>query len=432
MSWWREAWGRFAQAMQSWGMPGVFSSSLSYHPSEVTYYQHDMRRSFDPENMTVEDLWATQPHLRTVVDFRARNIAQLGMKLFRADAETRERVRDSDVARVLRCPNQYMTGYELLYDLVASRALYDVAYWVIIDGDSGKEIHPFPASWVKPVVDNYFGAARTYRVQPPGMDAYVELSGGQVVEFRGWTPSPTMAPSSPVETLRLILEEQYSARKHRSQLWKRGPRVGAFVTRPRDAAQWDNTARRRFMDMLRAFQSDAGEKAGGVPLLEDGMEMKRLSFTSADEQWSESVKLSLEAVAQVYQLNPAVVGSTDGTAYSSIRELHRAVFRTMLGADITAIEERITAFVLPLLGAGDDEYIRLNVEKMLRGSFEEQASVLSTSVGGPWMTRNEARALQDMAPMDTGDDLIVPLNVIEGGQASPQDGGDGRPPNEIE
>lgn len=37
------------------------------------------------------------------------------------------------------------------------------------------------------------------------------------------------------------------------------------------------------------------------------------------------------------------------------------------------------------------------------------------------MTRNEARADNDMPPLDGGDELIVPLNVIEGGQASPQD-----------
>jgi hypothetical protein len=58
----------------------------------------------------------------------------------------------------------------------------------------------------------------------------------------------------------------------------------------------------------------------------------------------------------------------------------------------------------------------------MRGSFEEQAGVLSTSVGAPWMTRNEARAKQNMSAIDGGDELITPLNVLVGGQASPQDG----------
>src|SRR5690625_7749660 len=82
-----------------------------------------------------------------------------------------------------------------------------------------------------------------------------------------------------------------------------------------------------------------------------------------------------------------------------MKEFNRAVYRTSLGPDIVQIEERITEFVLPLLDAPDDQFVKLNVESMLRGSFEEQAKIMSTSTGGPWMTRNEARALMDMSPL---------------------------------
>src|SRR5699024_12666713 len=81
----------------------------------------------------------------------------------------------------------------------------------------------------------------------------------------------------------------------------------------------------------------------------------------------------------------------------------------------------------PTRRSSDLQFVKLNVESMLRGSFEEQAKIMSTSTGGPWMTRNEARALMDMSPLDEGDELIVPKNVSEGGQSSPQDGGEGRP-----
>lgn len=37
------------------------------------------------------------------------------------------------------------------------------------------------------------------------------------------------------------------------------------------------------------------------------------------------------------------------------------------------------------------------------------------------MTRNEARADNNLPPVEGGDELIVPLNVIQGGQASPTD-----------
>ena len=423
MSWFSEAFGRLVASLQRFAQPAALKTT--FMGREVDYAQHDMRAPRDPQNMTVEDLWATQPHLRTVIDFRARNIAQLGVQLFEADGEQRARVRGTEVSKLLGRPNPYMTGYDLIYDLVATRSLYDTAYWFIMEGEAGKVIHPFPPAWVTPLADSHFGP-RSYRVQVPGVDRYVDVPGDNVVEFRGWTPTPSLVTSSPVETLRMVLEEQHSSRKHRLQLWRRNGRVGSYIARPKDAAPWDDTARRRFMDMFTAFTGD-NAKAGGVPILEDGMELKRNAFTSADEQWAESVKISLETVAQVYQVNPTMVGVLEGTNYSNMKEFNRALYRTSLGPDIVQIEERITEFVLPLLDAPDDQFVKLNVESMLRGSFEEQAKIMSTSTGGPWMTRNEARALMDMSPLDEGDELIVPKNVSEGGQASPQDGGDGRP-----
>ena len=46
---------------------------------------------------------------------------------------------------------------------------------------------------------------------------------------------------------------------------------------------------------------------------------------------------------------------------------------------------------------------------------------MQAAVGGPYMTRNEARALNNLPSVAGGDDLIVPLNVLTGGLASPQD-----------
>lgn len=378
-----------------------------------------------PDSMSVEDLWRTQPHLRTVVDFRAANIAQLGLQLFNVTPdEGRERDRTSTAAKVLRKPNPHMTGSELIYDLVATKSLYDTAYWFLSYGEDGEpQIFPFPPLWVTPISDGGW-SAKEYKIQPPGTEAIIRVPADQVIEFRGWTPDPTMEAQSPVETLRLILEEQHHSRKHRVQLWRKNGRTGAYISRPKDAPPWQTADRKRFYEMFEAFVGEKGPKAGGVPLLEDGMTIERTSFNSADEQWAESVKLSLETVAQVFRINPTMVGVLDAANYSNVREFNRSLYTNSLGPDIKMIEDRIDTFVLEKIGASPDQFVKFNVESKLRGSFEEQASVMSTSVGAPWMTRNEARKLQDLPAVEGGDEVITPLNVLEGGQSSPQDGGE--------
>src|SRR5690625_5821080 len=68
-------------------------------------------------------------------------------------------------------------------------------------------------------------------------------------------------------------------------------------------------------------------------------------------------------------------------------------------------------------------YAEFNIGQKLNGSFEEQAAVMQTLVGAPIMTRNEGRGRFNLPAVEGGDELIVPLNVIEGGQASPTDSG---------
>lgn len=105
-----------------------------------------------------------------------------------------------------------------------------------------------------------------------------------------------------------------------------------------------------------------------------------------------------------------------------------------LGPVLSALEGRLNQFLLPLLGLNPEkDYVEFNVEQRLRGSFEEQAAVFQTAVGGPWMTVNEARAKQNLPAVEGGDELIRPLNVTAPGdqepvEAAPPEGGGSEPP----
>jgi Phage portal protein. len=85
------------------------------------------------------------------------------------------------------------------------------------------------------------------------------------------------------------------------------------------------------------------------------------------------------------------------------------------------IQQRINSFLLPMIGASPDTYVEFDLTEKLKGDFEQRAAVIQSSVGGPWLTRNEARRDNNLPPIEGGDELIVPLNVVTGGQASPQD-----------
>ena len=374
----------------------------------------------NPRRWTVGQLYDSQPHLQTVVAFRARNVAQLPLHLYEIDEDRHERVY-GPLASLLARPNGHQTGFELIRGLVTCLDLYGEAFWSVersADSPSGWSIEQVPPEWVTPVGGTPV-APEAWRIARNGFE--VDLPASNMVVFRAASPDG-LGASSPVNALREILAEQIAAWEYRRDSWKRGAQTGAYIYRPAGAA-WSDTARANFTESWHEFQA-GGARAGEAPLLEDGMELRRVGFSAREDEWAEAAKLSLRTVCGVYHVPPAMVGAEGAASYASAREFRSMLYTETLGPIIREIEQRINQFLLPIVAPDQPGLaVKFNIDAKLAGSFEEQASVLSTATGAPWMTVNEARALRNLPPLDDGDQLVVPLNVTQGGQASPQDGG---------
>jgi HK97 family phage portal protein len=399
---------------------------VAFFTPQVTHLGADEIQGIILGDLTPAQMWATQPHLRTVVSFLARNIAQLGLHSFRRDGEDRLRDRESPFAATMRRPNSDQTAYDLVYSLVGDLALYDRAYWAVVEdaeSSSGWTIRRLPPTWVTPVWRDVFGA-KGYAILSPNGES-VEVPAANVLAFTGYHPSSPRKGSPTVEALKGTLQEQIEASKYRSQVWKRGGRVSAVIERPKDAPQWSPEAMKQFREDWYAKYTGSGPKAGGTPILEDGMKLTRVDFNAQEQQFVEAAKLSFSTVASAFHVNPTMVGILDNANYSNVREFRRMLYGDTLGPLIAQIEDRINTFLLPMLDMDNAEfYAEFNIAEKLQGSFEEQAAVMQTLVGAPLMTRNEGRARFNLPSLgEAFDEPITPLNVVTGGQASPTDSG---------
>lgn len=399
---------------------------VAHFSPNVTYLGADeMAHGLILGDLTPAQMWSTQPHLRTVVSFLARNIAQLGLHSFERNGEDRARDRSSAFAATMRRPNADQTAFDLVFGLVGDLSLYDRAYWLTVedvDSPSGWIFRRIPPPWVTPIARDAFGAKGYTVLSPEGKS--VDVTADQILAFTGYHPSSPRRGSPTVEALKGTLQEQIEASKYRSQVWKRGGRVSAVLQRPKDAPQWSPEAMEQFREDWYSKYTGSGSKAGGTPILEDGMTLNRIDFNAQEQQFVEAAKLSFSTVASAFHVNPTMVGILDNANYSNVREFRRMLYGDTLGPLIAMIEDRINTFLLPRLGMDPDRYYaEFNIAEKLQGSFEEQAAVLQTAIGAPYMTRNEGRAKQNLPALEGGDDLITPLNVLVGGQASATDAG---------
>lgn len=401
----------------------VFTPNVTYvgGPGIETYAD---ALGLNLSSATASQMWRTQPHLRTVVSFLARNIAQLGVHSFERQGET-DRVRDrtSAIAQAFRRPNDDMTAFDLTFALVGDLALYDVAYWHVSNDGDRWLLRRLPPAWVTVEQRDVF-RAKAYTVLSPKGDNRVVLPASEVLAFTGYHPTNPAKGSPTIDSLRETLSEQIEASKYRGQVWKRGGRVSAVLQRPAGAPRWSDPARESFRADWYAKYTGDGPQAGGTPLLEDGMTLNRVDFSASEQQFVEAAKLSFSTVAAAFHVNPTMVGVLDNANYSNVREFRRMLYGDTLGPLIAQIEDRLNTFLLPMLGMDNARhYVEFNIAEKLQGSFEEQAAVMQTMVGAPLMTRNEGRSRFNLRAVPDGDTLVTPLNVLVGGQASATDSG---------
>lgn len=377
---------------------------------------------------TVAQLWRRQPHLRTVVSFLARNVAQLGLHTFERTSETdRRRDRTSPFAQALAYPDGRMTAYDLIFALVGDLCLYDRAYWYHGPSNStpsGVMLRRLPPSWVTPISSNLF-EVESYAISGE-KGQVVNVPANQILDFTGYSPTNPLKGSPTVESLRDTLQEQVEASVYRRQVWQRGGRVSSVLQRPKEAPKWSDAARESFREDWYATYTGRGANAGGTPILEDGMTLQRIDFNAQEQQFVEAARLGLSTVASAFHVNPTMIGQNEGATYSNVREFRRMLYGDTLGPLLAQIESRVNTFLLPMMDMDSSRfYVEFNIAEKLQGSFEEQASVMSTLTGRPIMTANEGRARFNLSKLDdpSADELVTPLNVLVGGQASPTDSG---------
>lgn len=379
------------------------------------------------ERLAVEHLWKTQPNVRKVVDFCARNIASIPLHVFERVTDTdRVRVTDGTLAGLMSRPSPRVGSFRFWHGVLSDGLLFD--RWAVLkvpDSSGGVTLVHIPSWRLRLDVDalRRVVAARYWAgdTRDPGRDSEgcVPLDLDMLVFDHGYAPKA--AGLSPLDTLRDVLAESAEAVAFRRQHWANGPRVPGYLYRPAGAPDWSGAPRARFVEGFRAAFSGRGERAGGVPLLEDGMELRESKlFTPQDAQDLEGRRLTAVEVAAAYHIAPELVGAQQGN-YSNVKEFRQMLYRDSLGPYIVAWEEALDTQLVPALSDGRSLYVEANVESKLRGSFEEQATILSSAVGAPWMTRAEARGRGNLPEIDGADQLVVPLNVLVGGQASPRD-----------
>lgn len=353
-------------------------------------------------------LYSTQPSVRKVVDYIASNAGSLPLKLYERVSDT-DRRRDTDhpAAQTMYHPNSLGPADDFLRGVFSDYLVYDNAYALKFRGANGGpriliRIPP-PAIGVNATAAFLVDSYRIWRSD----GTYIDVAPEDVIHWHGYNPDDARIGLSRLETLRQILAEEAATQQANVELMKGGLKEPGLIMRPIEAPEWSEEARKRFQRSM-ANQSKAASRE--YPVLEEGMTFAKFGLSPKDAEMLEGRRFTNEEVASLYGLKNVPPES---------EEERKQFYSDVLPPLTEDLACQLKYGLLEQEYSADDYYFEFEMNAKLAGDPVARFSAITSATGRPWMTVDEARALENLPSVDTGDELTIPLNVMIGDNPRP-------------
>ena len=353
-------------------------------------------------------IYSTQPAVRSVVDFIARNAAQLSPpKLYRRKGDTeRERESDHAAAELLRYPDGRTPGDSWFYRVFIDFLVWDNAFVVKFrPRDGNLVLLRVPPGGVT-VAGGRFSAETYYVWNEYGEP--LRVPPDSIIHWFGYHPDDPLRGLSRLETLRQELATDRAIQETMVELAKNGLKAG-YIERPLDAPLASNE------ELLRIAEFWKAGKLQGDPILDEGMKYHQSGVTPKDAEVIASRKFTKEEVAAAYGVPPVAMGIGDADP----SEQRKLVYADVLPPYCNPLACMLNIGLLRQEFSENDLYYEFDLNEKLRGDITERFSQYTAATGAPWLLRNEVRARENLPPVEDGDELIVPLNVVAGEEDTP-------------
>jgi len=316
----------------------------------------------------------------------------------------KEQVTNSDLARVLRDPNDYSSISDLVLNLI--RRLYSDgnAYALALRNNRGEidSLHLMdkgtPAFSDRPGGGVYYALTANADLAGYLMARGVNLGEPQparnVLHLRLHTPTHPLVGVSPVMAAALDLALSGAALSQQARLYLNS-------ATPRFILETDaNLPAGKAGELGDEFQRQTtGDNAGRSPVLSWGLKAKPVTMSAHDAQLAELLKMSGENIALAYRIPLPILG-LNAQAVSSTESLYASWLASGLGFCLNHFEEGVGQFFglrgLPY------EWLEMDTRGLLRSAFKEQMEGLQLAVIGGIYSPDEARALVDLGRVPGG------------------------------
>lgn len=345
------------------------------------------------------------------------DIGKIPLRLMRErQDETKEVARAHPVHRVLfRRPNEWQSSMEWRMTMLLHALLAKAGYSYINRAANGDvlELLPILPSRVKAIQSKDWTVS--YEIDlGQGEKRTVPRESMHVLHGLSWdglSALELVRQGSDAIGLAMASEET------QARLHGQGARPGGVLTTDKPLTE----------DQVRRIKASFENSYAGVAnafktlLLDNGLKFESWMMNGVDGQHLETRQYQVVEICRLFRVFPSMVGYSDkATTYASAEAFFTAHVIHSLMPWAALWEGAIERDLLTEEEQRAGYYPKFSLQALLRGDAKSRAEFYESAITkGCWMSRNEARRLEDMNPRPGLDEMLQPLNMQAGTGPAP-------------
>jgi HK97 family phage portal protein len=346
------------------------------------------------------------------VNVISQTLAQVPFDVYRTDGKKRVVARDRNEHYLLHSePIPTMTSYQMRMAVSANALLGGNGYAEIIRDRSARVKAIRPIEWHRvSVYESLDEMSLVYKLQR--RNGRVDTIDGANMIHVPCLSMDGVAGLSPIEQHRQGIGLALAAEAAGASLMANGMKPSGYLKadkplKPQEREEIENKLYSKY---------GGARNVGRTPVFGSNLEWKQLTMSMGDAQYIELRGFQLADIARIYRVPAVLIGLADKTStYASAEAFFLSFIKFTIVPWVQAIEQE---FNRKLFGNSEELYCKLDLNGLLRGDTAARAAMYKAlwAIGG--LQSNEARAWEDLDPLEGGDRAFVqsgftPLDRID-------------------
>ena len=345
--------------------------------------------------LTFSAVWAAMRIL-------SESISTLPVGVFRKENNGDNTEIRTDLAFLVKYqPNSYQNKITFYEKIIMDMLSDGNSYVKIVRNGAGRVIELLPLNYGD--VEIYTLENKLYYSDEKTGETH---DSENILHFKMITGPDGIKGLSPIEQCKNAIGWGMDVQTYSSTFFKNGGKLSGIL-------ESDRALSEQAIDRLRnSFNSNYGTLSGSnqTAVLEEGLKYKSISVTPDQAQFLASRQFSVEEVARIFGIPPHLLRDLSKSSFNNIEMQSQEFVSYSLMPYITKIELEMSLklFRKNVIGR---EYIKFNVNGLLRGNVKDRADYYKTAITNGWMSVNEVRQKEDLNRIEDGDNNYLPLNM---------------------